>query len=47
MPLHAQPLPAPLVPRIKIFTFKTFTDIESEKNDCSEVVIWVLLAEAL
>lgn len=29
---HAQPLPVPFVPKIKMFTLKIFMDIESENK---------------
>lgn len=47
MPPYAQPLLAPFVPKIKMFTFRNFMDIESEINDCSEVTIQIILAKML
>lgn len=32
VPKHVQPLPGPFVPKVKVFTFKTFMDIESENK---------------
>lgn len=46
MHLHAQPLPAPLVPKIKIFTFKTkICTFESEnkwlfRNSDLDIISW-------
>ena len=32
VPKHVQPLPGPFVPKVKVFTFKTFMDIESQNK---------------